>query len=476
MKKIILAFACLLLTNHFFAQEANTSFVENATPINGSYNTALGVEAGISNQEKENVFIGFQSGQKNVKGAKNVFIGSLSGQSGQEGSYNVFNGHQSGFNNNSNYNTFIGFNAGFKNIKGTKNTYLGSQAGYRNGGSGNIFIGADAGAELEEAKNLLYIENSSSDEPLIWGNFYKDIVNVNGKLGVGTTNPSAKLHVNGPDFIVDQGNDPYFHLSINNNNASYLSASVIDVKLGDFEGIINETYLHIDDLANKIVMPSGSVGIGTTNPSARLYVAGNIKAETSMTFTNGSGMEPDIATNSLFLGDVEGNDVTTYITAFGEDETAASVIKIDDAQMYFNTNQTTQLYIEDNYGVGVGTTNIPQNYRLAVAGKIISEEVKVKLQTDWPDYVFAEDYSLPTLQQVENHIKEVGHLENIPSAKDVAENGIHLGEMNAKLLQKIEELTLYTIQQQQELEAQKQKNQALEERLNKLEKLINSSN
>jgi hypothetical protein len=63
----------------------------------------------------------------------------------------------------------------------------------------------------------------------------------------------------------------------------------------------------------------------------------------------------------------------------------------------------------------------------------------------WSDFVFKKDYNLPTLAEVEKHIREKGNLENIPGEKEVLENGISLGEMNAKLLQKIEELTLYSI-------------------------------
>ncbi|MCF2875156.1 MULTISPECIES: hypothetical protein [unclassified Tenacibaculum] len=124
--------------------------------------------------------------------------------------------------------------------------------------------------------------------------------------------------------------------------------------------------------------------------------------------------------------------------------------------------------------VGIGTTSIPDDYKVAIAGNVITEEIKVQLKTNWwPDFVFNKDYNLPTLEEVEKHIKEKGHLKNIPSAKEVKENdGIELGEMNRKLLQKIEELTLYTIQQQKELQKQKEKNSTLEARLLKLEKLI----
>lgn len=100
-----------------------------------------------------------------------------------------------------------------------------------------------------------------------------------------------------------------------------------------------------------------------------------------------------------------------------------------------------------NQSIGIGTSN-PGSYKLAVNGNIRAKEIKV--ETGWADYVFKKDYDLPTLEEVEKHIQEKGHLINIPSAKEVEENGIHLGEMNKLLLEKIEELTLYTLQQQQQ--------------------------
>lgn len=121
-----------------------------------------------------------------------------------------------------------------------------------------------------------------------------------------------------------------------------------------------------------------------------------------------------------------------------------------------------------NGNIGIGTNN-PDLWKLAVNGKIRAKEIKV--ETGWSDFVFFEDYELPTLEEVENHIKEKGHLKNIPSAKEVAENGIFLGQMDSKLLQKIEELTLYTIQQQKEIEELKLQNQKLLEFQLRLEKL-----
>ena len=113
---------------------------------------------------------------------------------------------------------------------------------------------------------------------------------------------------------------------------------------------------------------------------------------------------------------------------------------LNNQNVYYNTGN-----------VGIGTTTPDE--KLAVNGNIHAKEVRVDL-SGWPDYVFTKDHDLPTLKQVENYIKKKGHLPNIPSAKEVEENGIQLGDMNAKLLEKIEELTLYIIQQQKLIEAQ----------------------
>lgn len=103
--------------------------------------------------------------------------------------------------------------------------------------------------------------------------------------------------------------------------------------------------------------------------------------------------------------------------------------------------------------VGIGTSSVPTGYKLAVEGKVRAREIRVD-QDAWPDYVFAGDYLLPTLEEIQNYIEEKGHLPNIPSAEEVEANGLELGMMNKLLLEKIEQLMLYTIKQQHQLEQQ----------------------
>ncbi|PXX95171.1 hypothetical protein DF185_22595 [Marinifilum breve] len=116
--------------------------------------------------------------------------------------------------------------------------------------------------------------------------------------------------------------------------------------------------------------------------------------------------------------------------------------------------------------LAIGSDKIPNGYSLAVKGNAVFDEVQVKATTNWPDYVFEEDYSIQSLEEVEQFIQNNKHLPNMPSAKEVESEGIGLAKMNKLLLQKIEELTLYTIEQQKILKQQGNKIEELEKRIN----------
>ncbi|MNK95316.1 hypothetical protein D3C87_1155480 [compost metagenome] len=125
-------------------------------------------------------------------------------------------------------------------------------------------------------------------------------------------------------------------------------------------------------------------------------------------------------------------------------------------------------YILGKLGIGTTTTGI---YKLAVEGSIAAREIRV-MTTGWSDFVFKKDYDLPTLAEVEKHIKEKGHLENIPSEEEVLKNGINLGEMNAKLLQKIEELTLHLIEKDKQINFLLNENAMNKKDFDELRKLV----
>lgn len=123
------------------------------------------------------------------------------------------------------------------------------------------------------------------------------------------------------------------------------------------------------------------------------------------------------------------------------------------------------LVINNMGKVTVGTDQYDNdpNYIFYVRKGIKAEQIKVEnpAANGWADYVFKKDYKLRTLEEVENHIAEKGHLPNIPSAAEVEKNGINLGEMDAKLLEKIEELTLYSIEQNKQIKQLQEENKVL---------------
>ncbi len=166
----------------------------------------------------------------------------------------------------------------------------------------------------------------------------------------------------------------------------------------------------------------------------------------------------------------EGEPNNGFVQYYGGTDSGMiiGVSGVNPIRFYSNGQEKMRISKEGNLAIGTMDT---KGYKLAIAGKVVAEEVKVALQTSWPDYVFKDNYELPTLNEVENHVKQKGHLKDIPSAKQVEENGIFLGEMESKLLQKIEELTLYTIQQEKKIKELESLNDKLLELQSRLEKL-----
>lgn len=169
-------------TNTFYGYNAGASITS------GNSNTFVGANAGDSDTTGNyNTFLGGWAGNSNISGYGNVFLGNYAG-SINNGSENTFIGCFSGsYNTTGYYNTFLGYEAGNSNETGHSNTYLGYAAGYYNEtGSNNIFIGYMAGL-WAIGSNKLYIDNSSTSSPLIYGEFDNNKVKINGKLGIATT-------------------------------------------------------------------------------------------------------------------------------------------------------------------------------------------------------------------------------------------------------------------------------------------------
>ena len=176
----------------------NTFMGSNAGISNsGNWNTFMGYGAGYLNTDGlGNTFIGYQTGHENFTGHWNVFVGRFAGYNSETGDYNTFVGDSAGIKNTTGGgNTFIGRSAGHENTEGSYNTIVGRLAGYDNQtGNYNIFLGYSAG-HFETGSNKLYIDNSTTSSPLIWGDFDSDILTVYGQFAIGTKSPAYKMEM-----------------------------------------------------------------------------------------------------------------------------------------------------------------------------------------------------------------------------------------------------------------------------------------
>ncbi|RKN82423.1 tail fiber protein [Ulvibacterium marinum] len=207
----------------------------------------------------------------------------------------------------------------------------------------------------------------------------------------------------------------------------------------------------------------GDVGIGTTVPGAKLHVNngnnsyGTILAnadESSFSLYAKTLVTQPANVESFRLGLKHGlNENNGYISFYRSTSVSGGFLGLA-------TNGLERIRISKDGNVGIGTTSPDE--KLTVKGKIHSEEVKVDLSVPGPDYVFKEGYDLRSLKEVQEHIRENGHLPNIPSAAEMEKNGVELGLMNMKLLEKIEELTLYLIHQNEEIFELRKKVEILE--------------
>ncbi len=234
--------------------------------------------------------------------------------------------------------------------------------------------------------------------------------------------------------------------------------------------------LGLENGANKISFPSGNIGIGTFDPKAKLDIKGNLNliSQGSTWITGKTGTGGLTFTNQLTSN--------AYHSLIRQKTSSGHFVNLGGLGDYFGFFGYDKDRTENGYdhsmimnlntgNVGIGTRSTG-NHKLAVEGSIGAREIKVESAPNWSDFVFYDNYNLPTLKEVENHIKEKGHLKDIPSAKEVEKNGFFLGEMDSKLLQKIEELTLYTIAQEKEIKKEKAENKKQQKEIEELKTLV----
>ncbi len=271
----------------------------------------------------------------------------------------------------------------------------------------------------------------------------------NGNVGIGTTNPESRLEVKGggsgslmfdPDRVNIHSNNNDYELSISGGSV-YNNGGRIRLG-GDSRGDADKSVVQFFQGSTEVmrINNGGNIGVGTTTPNEKLHIESSINGELNIQVKNTYGTG-----NRIYL---------TSLPGIGKIQT--------DGDFAVATNGggwSDKLIIKNTGNVGIGITN-PQ-YKLAVEGTIGAREVKVTAEA-WSDFVFHPTYKLRTLDEVEQFIKTNNHLPEIPTEADVKQNGVGLGEMNAKLLQKIEELTLYMIEMKKE-------NEDLKNRVSKLE-------
>ncbi len=310
-------------------------------------------------------------------------------------------------------------------------------------------------------KNRLVIEtqNDGDDDYTVFRNMHynngnKDVFEIhrswtmanshfyvmNGNVGIGTDTPS---NIQGWGKVLDVRGSGHSKILTSTSGAAYLTGIYSHSSWyggGGFIGTESNHNLHLisNYKPRMSILTNGYVGIGTTSPTEKLEVVGNIKADRMVKI------------------DGHGSVASLQIMDNSNSNTVNVLFRGDGGKSYIKSGK-----------LGIGTTNPTEE--LEVAGTIYSREVKVEVAAGTgPDYVFEPDYDLRSLEETAAYIKSNKHLPEIPSAKEMEANGIQLGEMNMLLLKKIEELTLHTIEQQKLIEAQ---NTMLSQQNKRIEKL-----
>jgi len=331
----------------------------------------------------------------------------------------------------------------------------------------------------------------------------------NGNTGIGTLSPQVPLEIwasgvtSKPDGVVAPTLTALRFARFGTPYYSYNEAADFRIGHGGPSGSGSKLDLFLNGVANTTSIPdqhvmtwlyNGNVGVGTPTPISKLHILVN-GADINMGDINLSANALIIEAHTGGRSTTSGAQIEFAIPANGDGSniwsqgrivTVAGSTTVGDAsgkmilgtRRYFNKlGMGLQWFYGDDLvidaigNIGVGTL-IP-NEKLAVNGKIRAKEIKVEPNpATWPDYVFEKNYKVGTLEELELFIKANKHLPEMPTAKEVAANGVELGEMNKLLLKKVEELTLHLIEKDKQLQDSNKRLTYLEEESKTMKELL----
>ena len=366
-----------------------------------------------------------------------------------------------------NYSTAVGYNAiasGMYSIAIGKNaqaqnTSFAFGRDIKASSSNSIIIGSGYSSSAimtnNIAKSIMFGVNSSTPSITIRQTSTQDVAAL---VGVGTTNPQQSLHVEGNAMISGTGKGLLFATS-STTTAGDFGIRYTGTGLNFFlpgNGTPTNYLVFIKD--------NGNIGIGTSNPSTKLDVSGTAKATSIVSTTSLQSATLNVSGNVTFSnlsdstskvvtvsndGTLSSADYSTFSDNMGN-HTATQNINLNGNKMVGSSSGTGGIFVATNGNVRIGAGTATPTKALEVNGTMRSKEVVVEID-NWSDFVFDNNYNLMSLSDTEKYINANGHLPEVPTAKEVEADGVQLGEMNAILLQKIEELTLHVIELEKQI-------------------------